>query len=125
MTIQWFPGHMAKARRQIEENLNLVDLIIELVDARAPISSQNPMLQKITKNKPNLLVLMKSDLADMRETQKWISYFKEEGISSIAINVNNKTNIQQTIELAKKLGQKKSDKLIKRGIQPRALRAMV
>lgn len=125
MTIQWFPGHMAKARREVEEKLNLVDLIIELVDARAPISSQNPMLQKITKNKPKLLVLMKSDLADMRETQKWMSHLQEKNISSIAVNVNNKMDIQRTIGLAKELGQKNLEKLIKKGIKPRAIRAMV
>ena len=125
MTIQWFPGHMAKARRQIEEKLNLVDIIIELVDARAPLSSQNPMLQKIIKNKPKMVLLMKKDLADRRETDKWIESLKEKGITAIAVDVNNKANIQQTIQLAKELGQVNLDKLIKRGIQPRAIRAMI
>src|SRR5690625_144781 len=76
MTIQWFPGHMAKARRQIEENLNLVDLVMELVDARAPLSSQNPMLQQVIKDKPKLVVLMKKDLADQNETDRWLHFFE-------------------------------------------------
>src|SRR5690625_7483684 len=77
MSIQWFPGHMAKARREIEEKLKLVDFVMELVDARAPLSSQNPMLQQVVQNKTKMIVLMKRDLADQRETEKWIAHFKE------------------------------------------------
>lgn len=125
MRIQWFPGHMAKARRQIEEKLPLVDLIIELVDARAPLSSQNPMLQQVIKNKPKLVVLMKKDLADQEKTDQWIQKFTEKGISSIAVNVNHKADVQKTIQLAKEIGQKNLEKLIKRGVQPRSVRAMI
>lgn len=125
MTIQWFPGHMAKARREIEEKLNLVDLIMELVDARAPFSSQNPMLHKVIKNKPKMVVLMKKDLADKQETEKWITYFKERDISAIAVNANNKADIKQTIQLAKSLGAINMKKLVERGIKPRAIRAMI
>src|SRR5690625_1482789 len=106
MTIQWFPGHMAKARRQIEEKLNLVDLVIELVDARAPLSSQNPMLQQVIKEKPKMTVLMKKDLADKEETDKWIEHFKAAEIQALAVNVNDKSDIQQTIQMAKEIGQK-------------------
>src|SRR5690554_5100920 len=103
MTIQWFPGHMVKARRQIDEKLNLVDLVMELVDARAPLSSQNPMLQQVIKNKPKLVVLMKRDLADQQKTDQWIANFKEKGITAIAVNVNQKADVQQTIQLAKEI----------------------
>lgn len=125
MRIQWFPGHMAKARRQIEEKLNLVDLIIELVDARAPLSSQNPMLQQVIKNKPKLVVLMKKDLADQEKTSQWIQYFQEKEITAVAVNVDDRTDVQKTIQLAKEIGQKDFDKLINRGIQPRSIRAMI
>lgn len=125
MTIQWFPGHMAKARRQIEEKLNLVDLVIELVDARAPISSQNPMLQQVIKDKPKMVVLMKRDLADREETDKWIKHFKEKGIQALAVNVNDKSDIQQTIQMAKEIGKKNLENLVKRGAQPRPVRAMI
>lgn len=125
MRIQWFPGHMAKARRQIEEKLHLVDLIIELVDARAPLSSQNPMLQQVIKTRPKLVVLMKKDLADQAKTDQWIHHFKEKGISATAVSVNDKADVQKTIQLAKEIGQKNLENLIERGVQPRPVRAMI
>ncbi|WP_249869804.1 ribosome biogenesis GTPase YlqF [Oceanobacillus saliphilus] len=125
MTIQWFPGHMAKARRQVEEKLKLVDFVMELVDSRAPLSSQNPMLQQVMQNKSKMIVLMKKDLADTRETDKWINHFKEMEIPAIAVDVNNKSDINRVIQMAKELGQVKMEKLLKKGIQPRAARAMI
>ena len=125
MTIQWFPGHMAKARRQIEENLNLVDLVMELVDARAPLSSQNPMLQQVIKEKPKLVVLMKKDLADQNETDRWLDYFQKNDIPALAVDVNDKANIQQTIQMAKRIDQKNMENLLKRGAKARPVRAMI
>lgn len=125
MTIQWFPGHMAKARREVEEKLKLVDFVMELVDARAPLSSQNPMLQQVLQNKSKMVVLMKKDLADNQATDKWIAYFKAKAVPAIAVNVNDKADIKHVIQLAKVLGQEKQDRLIKKGIQPRATRAMI
>lgn len=125
MTIQWFPGHMAKAKREVEEKLKLVDFIMELVDARAPLSSQNPMLNHVIQKKTKMIVLMKKDLADPMVTDKWLSYFKEQDIPAIAVDVSNKNDIQKVIQLAKELGQQKMDKLLKKGIRPRAARAMI
>lgn len=125
MSIQWFPGHMAKAKREAEEKLKLVDFVMELVDARAPVSSQNPMLQQVLKNKPKIMVLMKKDLAGSRETDRWIARFKKEDIPAIAINAGNKADIKQVVQLAKELGQEKMNKLQKKGIQPRPARAMI
>lgn len=125
MNIQWFPGHMAKARREIEEKLKLVDLVLELVDARAPLSSQNPMLHQVIKDKPKLVLLMKKDLADQQRTEQWISYYAEQGIPAIGVDVNNQADIQQTIQLAKGLGQNNLDKLRSKGVAPRAIRAMI
>ncbi|HLR51780.1 MAG TPA: ribosome biogenesis GTPase YlqF [Candidatus Avamphibacillus sp.] len=125
MTIQWFPGHMAKARREIEEKLKLVDFVIELVDARVPLSSQNPMLQEILKDKPKMIVLMKKDLADPRETEKWIHHFEENQVKAIAVNVNDKSDISKVIQFGKELGQVKLNQLIKKGIKPRPARAMI
>ncbi|AXI09065.1 ribosome biogenesis GTPase YlqF [Oceanobacillus zhaokaii] len=125
MIIQWFPGHMAKARRQVEEKLKLVDFVMELVDARAPLSSQNPMLQQVLQSKTKMIVLMKRDLADQRVTENWINYFKDKDIPAIAVDVNEKTDIKKVIQLAKSLGQEKMDKLMKKGIQPRPARAMI
>jgi len=125
MTIQWFPGHMAKARRELEEKLKLVDFIIELVDARAPLSSQNPMLQDILKDKPKLILLMKKDLADPKQTEKWVSTFEEEGHLTLAVDVNNKADISQVVQSGKQLGQKKMNQLAKKGIKPRPARAVI
>ncbi|WP_339215352.1 ribosome biogenesis GTPase YlqF [Ornithinibacillus sp. FSL M8-0202] len=125
MTIQWFPGHMAKARREIEEKLKLVDFVMELVDARAPLSSQNPMLQQVLQSKEKMVLLMKRDLADSKVTNEWIDYFKERDIPALAVNVNDKADINRVIQLAKELGQKKLEKLMKKGIKPRPARAMI
>ncbi|WP_164669021.1 ribosome biogenesis GTPase YlqF [Virgibacillus doumboii] len=125
MTIQWFPGHMAKARREVEEKLKLVDFVMELVDARAPLASQNPMLQQVLQNKPKMIVLMKRDLADNSKTDRWISHFKNQDIKAIAINVNDKNDINRVVQLGKEMGQEKMDKLLKKGIQPRPARAMI
>lgn len=125
MSIQWFPGHMAKARREVEEKLNLVDVVIELVDARAPLSSQNPMLQQITKGKPSLMVLMKADLADDPKTKKWLQYLNEQNINAIAIDANKHTHIQRVIQKVQEIGQDKHDKDRAKGIKSRAVRAII
>lgn len=125
MTIQWFPGHMAKAKREVEQKLKLVDLVIELVDARAPRSSENPMLQQVIQNKPRLVVLMKSDLADPQATAKWLQVYDTINQSAIAINSNNKEDIQTIIHRVREIGQEKMDKLKKKGIRPRPIRAMI
>ncbi|MDY0396348.1 ribosome biogenesis GTPase YlqF [Virgibacillus halophilus] len=125
MTIQWFPGHMAKARREMEEKLKLVDFVVELLDARTPWSSQNPMLAKVVQGKPKLVVLMKKDLADPESTGKWLNYFHSSDVKAIAMDVNNQTDLKQFIQAAKELGEEKRRKLQKKGIQPRASRAMI
>jgi len=84
--IQWFPGHMAKARREVEEKIGLVDIVFELLDARIPQSSANPDLKSIIKNKPRLIILNKSDLADPNELNRWLSYYKKQGLNAITIN---------------------------------------
>src|SRR5690625_5185661 len=117
MTIQWFSGRMAKAKREIEEKLNLVDLVIELVDARVPLSSQNPMIQEVIQNKPKLILMMKKDLADNDATDKWLKYFKNKGIHALAVNANDHNDIQRAIHLVHRLGQESLQKHIARGIQ--------
>lgn len=86
MTIQWFPGHMAKAKRQVQEHLKLVDIVFELVDARLPLSSRNPMIDEVINQKPRLILLNKADMADETETKKWVEYFSNKGLTAIAIN---------------------------------------
>lgn len=116
---------MAKARREIEENLKLVDVVIELVDARAPYSSQNPMLQEVIQNKQKIVLLMKRDLADEVKTKLWINYFSQHDISSLAINVNNKNDIANLIEIVNKKGLELQKRRIAKGVKQRPVRALI
>ena len=123
--IQWFPGHMAKARRQIEEKLKVIDIVFELVDARIPISSSNPMLNEIIKDKPKLIMLNKIDLADPRITEDWINYYQLKGISAIPVNSLN-DNLQNLIySRTKEILKPLIDKEEAKGMKQRPFNAMV
>lgn len=124
-TIQWFPGHMSKARRQVQENLKHVDFVTILVDARLPLSSQNPMLTKIVGEKPKLMILNKADLADQSLTKEWCRYYEEQGIKTLAINSKEQATVKKVTEAAKKLMAEKLQKLKERGIQKQSLRTMI
>ena len=121
--IQWFPGHMAKALRQVKENLKSVDIVLELADARLPESSRNPQLAEVLQDKPSIIVLTKMDLADPAETKRWINYYESMGQPAIAVNSNsgNLKIIEKKIKeiLADKLQSRKE-----KGIQNQKLRAM-
>lgn len=124
-TIQWFPGHMSKARRQVQENLKFVDFVTILVDARLPLSSQNPMLTKIVGDKPKLLILNKTDLADKAQTKEWQQYFERQGIKTLALNSKEQITVKKVTEAAKWLMADKLQKLRERGIQKETLRTMI
>ena len=124
-TIQWFPGHMSKARRQVQENLKHVDFVTILVDARLPLSSQNPMLTKIVGDKPKLLILNKADLADSNRTKEWRTYFKSQGIKTLAINSKEQSTVKLVTDAAKSLMADKIQRLRERGIQKEPLRTMI
>lgn len=123
--IQWFPGHMAKARREITEKVKLLDIIIELVDARAPRASKNPMFDEITKNKPRLIVMTKKDLADDAITKQWLAYYKVQGYEAICVNLKNFNEYQMIIKICKDILKEKLEKEASKGLKPRAMRAMV
>lgn len=125
MSINWFPGHMAKARRQIEEILKKIDVVIEILDARIPTSSHNPMLDEVVKNKPRIILLNKKDLADPDETNKWISHFKNEGHQVLALNGRESNLIKKIEPLAEIATQYYFDKQAAKGINKRAIRAMI
>lgn len=124
-TIQWFPGHMSKARRQVQENLKHVDFVTILVDARLPLSSQNPMLTKIVGDKPKLLILNKADLADSNRTKEWRTYFKSQEIKTLAINSKEQSTVKLVTDAAKSLMADKIQRLRERGIQKETLRTMI
>lgn len=124
-TIQWFPGHMSKARRQVQENIKHVDFVTILVDARLPLSSQNPMLTKIVGDKPKLMILNKADLADKSRTQEWRRFYESQGIKTLAINSKEQSTVKKVTEAAKELMADKIQKLRDRGIQKETLRTMI
>lgn len=123
--IQWFPGHMAKAKREIKENLPLVDLVIELVDARIPASSQNPLLQGAIQNKEKIVVLMKKDLADESRTAAWINHFEEQSIRAIAVDANNQRDVSRLVDLVYEKGIAKQKGLLEKGVKQRPVRALI
>ncbi|MER1954516.1 MAG: ribosome biogenesis GTPase YlqF [Desemzia incerta] len=123
-TIQWYPGHMAKAKRQVAEKLKLVDVVFELVDARLPESSRNPVLDEIIQHKPRILILNKSDLADRRATQQWISYYAKQGIPAIPIVAQEGKGMKEITAKAQELMKPKFDRMAEKGMKPRPIRAM-
>ena len=102
MVLQWFPGHMAKTRRLITDSLKLVDVVIELVDARLPLSSRNPEIDKIVGKRPRVLVLNKADIADSDSNEKWLSFFRNKGISAILMDSQSGKALKIWITLSKK-----------------------
>jgi ribosome biogenesis GTPase A len=125
MTIQWFPGHMTKARRQIEDKLKLIDVVIELLDARIPLSSRNPMIDDILKDKPRLVLLNKADLADPGVTAAWVAYFKASGLDALPIDAVSGNQIKEIVPRCKVLFKHKIDAQIRKGIIPRSVRALI
>jgi len=125
LTIQWFPGHMAKARREVTEKLKLVDIIFELVDARIPYSSRNPMIDEIIQHKPRLVLLNKADMADQAATKEWIAFFAEKGIKALAINSQAGEGMKSIVHASNEILKEKFDRLRAKGVKPRAIRAMI
>ena len=123
--LQWFPGHMKKAQRLIEENLKLVDVVIELLDARIPLSSANPMLAEIIKGKPRMIALNKADLADSASTKKWLDYFKRQNVPAVAIDSMKGKGMKQLVKVAEDLARPKTEKFVSKGAKPRAARCMI
>lgn len=125
MNIQWFPGHMAKTRRMLAENLKLIDVVIELLDARIPKSSQNPEIDKLTAGKPRVIAMNKSDLADPKKTRLWIEYFRSKGIDAICINALAGEGVQSLVARLKKAAQPKLEKEAEKGRIQRPVRTMI
>ncbi|MCT4598734.1 MAG: ribosome biogenesis GTPase YlqF [Vallitalea sp.] len=125
MNIQWYPGHMTKAKRMMQENIKLVDVIIELIDARVPISSQNPDMANITNNKPRIIVFNKVDLADADKTKEFVKWYEQQGVSVVLVNSKTGKGINQVINKAYELCKEKIERNKKRGLINKPIRAMV
>lgn len=124
MNINWYPGHMKKTRESIQKNLSSVDLVIELLDARIPLSSRNPIIDEIVKNKPRIIILNKSDLSDRKLNDIWLNYFIEMGLPTITFN-SLKDKMDKIINLSIEVTKDKRKSLENRGIINRPVRAMI
>ena len=123
--INWYPGHMAKTKRQIIEDLKLIDVVVEILDARIPISSRNPDIEQWIQNKSKLMVLNKADLAQEEETKKWIQYFKQQKIEAVSVNANSGEGINQAIKKIEEIYQKNQEKYEIKGRIGKAIRVMI
>lgn len=125
VSISWYPGHMAKTKKQIIQDLKLIDIVIELLDARIPISSQNPNIAEITKNKKKIIVLNKCDLADDRQNKLWIEYFNKKGIPAVLTDSNSGRGIDECIRQIEKIMKVELDNQAEKGRTGRKIRAMI
>jgi ribosome biogenesis GTPase A len=125
MDYQWYPGHMTKAKRMMEENIKLIDLVIEIIDARIPFSSRNPDIDSLAKNKSRIILLNKSDLADDSANQSWIDYYKSKGFYCLKINAKNGYGVKQVTPLINEACSEKIARDKAKGIQNRPIRAMI
>ncbi|TDQ42406.1 ribosome biogenesis GTPase YlqF [Aureibacillus halotolerans] len=123
--IQWYPGHMAKAKRQVTEKMSMIDVVIELTDARLPESARNPMVDEMTRQRPKILVLNKSDLADQAKTQQWIHYYESQGIAAIAVDSRGPQSAQKIVSACQAIMKEKRERQLKKGRRPQSIRALI
>ena len=125
MNINWYPGHMLKTKKQIIDDLKLIDIVIEILDARIPVSSSNPDIQKIVENKKRIVVLNKSDLAEENETKKWAEYYKEKGIIAIVADANLGKGIKEILKQIENIMSEDMKKAAEKGRIKRNIRVMI
>lgn len=125
MEFQWYPGHMTKAIRQMQEDIKLIDLIVEIIDARIPISSRNPDIDKLGAGKARLIIMNKSDLADERASVKWMEFFKSKGFFVVQMDARTKNSMKKVTDTIEEACKEKRERDARRGIKNRPLRAMV
>ena len=125
MNFQWYPGHMTKAKRQMQEDIKLIDLVIELVDARIPLSSRNPDIDELGKNKYRLILMNKADLADRKATEQWSAFFQKKGYYVVSLDARSKNGMKSITDIIMEACKEKMERDRKRGIKNRPVRAMV
>ena len=114
--INWYPGHMAKTKREVKERIDLIDIVYEIIDARMPLSSKNNDINDLIKNKPRILIMTKKDLCDLNVTNKWIEYYKKQGYEVVLLDLANNPNMKIIFELTNKLLKDKKEKELNKGI---------
>jgi len=125
MNIQWYPGHMTKAKRMMQENLHIIDLVIEIVDARLPISSRNPQIDDLIGNKPHLMLLNKADIADSTLNKEWENYFNSKGICAIAVSSTKGKSFNFIFDKCKEILSDKIKRDMEKGIVNRPIKIMI
>lgn len=125
ININWFPGHMTKAKRAMQEKLKLVDMVIEIRDARIPYASKNPLIDELINQKPRLIILSKIDKAEAKYTEEWVNVLKDENTNVLCLNILKDNVIKKVVNASKQLMQNKIARQVRKGIKPRAIRAMV
>ena len=123
--INWYPGHMAKTKREINDLLPIIDLVYEVVDARIPQSSRIEDIDSIVKNKPRIIIMTKKDLCDLEETNKWIQKYRSEGHTVVLVNLNNNDDLKYILNETKKIGEEINKKRIEKGLKEKELKALV
>ena len=123
--VQWYPGHMAKTKREIREKINLIDIIYEVIDARMPISSKIKDIDDLIKDKPRILIMTKYDLCDKKETDKFISYYEKLGYKVVPVDLANNKNVKEVLNLSESVSKELNDKRKSKGLKPRNLRALI
>ena len=123
--INWYPGHMAKTKREIREKLDLIDVVFEVIDARIPYSSKNKDIDKMIKNKKRVLIMTKIDMCDIINTNKWIKYYEEKGIKVIPVDLINKKNISEIFKVTEKVNKELNDKRKEKGLKERKVRILI
>ncbi len=124
-SINWYPGHMAKTKKQIKEDLKLIDIVIEILDSRIPISSRNPDIAELIKNKDKIIILNKSDLAEKKQNELWAQYFKNKGQTAILADCNIGKGISEILKAVEKIKEDEMEEYAKKGRTGRKIRAMV
>ena len=125
VSINWYPGHMAKTKREIIEKLDLIDIVFELIDARIPYSSKNNDIDNIIKNKKRILIVTKMDLCDEEETNKWIKYYEEKGYVVVEVDLLNKKNINKILDITNEFSNELTERRTKKGLKPRKTRVLI
>lgn len=123
--INWYPGHMAKTKREISEKLDLIDVVFEVIDARIPYSSKNKDIDKMIKNKKRVLIMTKIDMCDIINTNKWIKYYEEKGIKVIPVDLINKKNISEIFKVTEEVNKELNDKRKEKGLKERKVRILI
>ena len=124
-SINWYPGHMAKTKREVKERIDLIDIVYEIIDARMPLSSKNNDINDLIKNKPRILIMTKKDLCDLNVTNKWIEYYKKQGYEVVLLDLTNNPNMKIIFESTNRLLKDKKEKELNKGINRRKTRALV